>query len=179
MPWDPLLMSNNLMPASRQFRSSAASICSAINPQTADADRAWARCDRPWRSCGTETSPATPAPCIMSNACGAGDLVNEMEADEELRLAGWECPDCVRVPNFVQQGRGHRLTCYYVARGSGLGTRGSGLGARDSGLGARDSGLGARGSGLGTRGSGLGARDSGSGLGARGSIGGSNARTAT
>ena len=69
-----------------------------------------------------------------------GHLVDQVQADEELRLPVRQRPDRVGVPDFLEERRGHGGMG--LRRGSGLGARG-----RGSGLGARGCGLGARGSG--------------------------------
>ena len=80
-----------------------------------------------------------------------GDLMNQVQPDEQLRLAIRQLAHRMQVPDLLEERGGHGEM---GLRGPGLGARGSGLGARGSGLGARGSGLGARGSGLGARGSG-------------------------
>ena len=81
------------------------------------------------------------------------DLVDQMQADEQLRLPVRQLAAPCAGPRL--SGAASRA---WVLNGTtletGIGDRDSGLGTRDSGLGARDSGLGDRDSGLGGSGCG-------------------------
>ena len=74
---------------------------------TAAAASRSARCDR--RCANVRSGKATRQPCwrSMSNACGDRDFVDEMEADEQLRLPARQRADGVRVPDFLKKRLSH------------------------------------------------------------------------
>ena len=81
---------------------------------------------REW--CDPEIAPASPRARSMSNACGRRDLVDEMQADEQLRLPVRQLADRVRVPDLLQERRWHgQSRSYYTSfaiRGSRVAVRG-------------------------------------------------------
>ena len=65
-----------------------------------------------------------------------GDLVNQVQADEELRLPVRQRTDGMEVPDFLEERRGHGGMVSYASRGPRA--RGSRFGGRWSGVGARE-----------------------------------------
>ena len=140
IPCAPDDRSNSRIPASRQFRSSAASMSSAITsrkraPLIARRHDVIDGCDRSIRM--PHAPPARPqhVECLRT-----GHFVDQMQPDEQLCLPVRQPPHSMRIPDFLQKRRTHstsdRTT---LARSARAEARGSGLGARGSGLGARGS----------------------------------------
>ena len=122
MPCEPLARSKSRMPASRQFRSSADNMSSAITSRTAAADRASARCDRRSRTCALETAHASRARAACRTPAGWSPR-GQMEPDEELGLPVGQPAHRVRVPDLLEQRRGHCLTDVTTLRRPALGAQ--------------------------------------------------------
>ncbi len=103
MPWSSLPRPNSGTPNSRQLRSRAAIICSAI----------WSANGRGWPSVGTMWSTVAkvrsgnatrwPRRRSMSKACGLVTSCTRCRPIEQLRLPRRQAPDRVQVPDFLKQ----------------------------------------------------------------------------
>ena len=93
------------MPYSRQLRSSAVVISSAVTSRNGRVLRAGRHdvIDRGERALGKRHLPALLPQHV--EGLRARHFVNEMQADEELRLPARQRAHGVRVPDFVKQGR--------------------------------------------------------------------------
>ena len=95
------------------------------------ADRWSGRCDRRWRTCAPETRTFQPARAQHVERLRRGDLVDQVQADEQLRLAARQRAHRMRVPDLLEERGGHG-GMVLRARRSGFGGRrsdrhGSGL----------------------------------------------------
>ena len=118
------------MPCSRQFRSSAASMSSAIVSRNGRRlIRASGRCGRRWRTCVPETRTVQPACPQHVERLRAGDLVDQVKADEQLRLPVRQlAAPCARPRPSGGAWRAWGMTADARARRSGLGGRRLGVG---------------------------------------------------
>ena len=96
------------MPNSRQLRSSAAIISSAITSRNGRVALARRHdvIDRRERAL-RDSATFQPRARSMSNACGLVTSWIEVQADEQLRLPVRQLPHGVRVPDLLQKRRGH------------------------------------------------------------------------
>ena len=117
MPWfspPSLPGAQSWMPNSRQFRSSAVVISSAVtsmNGRVCDAGRHDV-IDGRERALGKRHPPAVLPQHV--ERLRAGHFVNEVQADEQLRLPARQRADGVRIPDFLKKSSCH---CHSRLRG--------------------------------------------------------------
>ena len=103
MPWRASARSSRRMPNSRQLRSMA-DIISSARPSAKG--RAWLSVGTMWSTVASVRSgymTLRRRSRSMAKACGTGDFVDQVLADEELRLPRRQFAHRVRVPDFVEQ----------------------------------------------------------------------------
>ena len=103
MPWSALPRPNSGTPNSRQLRSRAASICSAIPSAKG---RGWPSVGTMWSTVANVRSGKAHALAAQAQhveRLRARHLVHEVQADEELRLARRQAADRVQVPDLPEQ----------------------------------------------------------------------------